>query len=103
MTRLTRSLRMSPAIFSVPGRRVLYMARLAARLNAVAAASARTGKVLNEPAMLMPAPDTRILARRTEIVAALRRILPADAVIDAEAARRAYESDGLTAYRQSPM
>src|SRR6202034_2580996 len=35
--------------------------------------------------------------------AELRRILPRDCVIDAEDERRAYESDGLTAYRQPPL
>ncbi|HEY8267756.1 MAG TPA: FAD-linked oxidase C-terminal domain-containing protein [Xanthobacteraceae bacterium] len=51
----------------------------------------------------MPAPDQDVLARRTEIVAALRKILPGEAVIDSEAGMRPYESDGLTAYRQLPM
>ena len=32
--------------------------------------------------MEMPAADTRVMARRSEIVAALRAVLPADAVID---------------------
>jgi glycolate oxidase len=51
----------------------------------------------------MPAPDQDVLARRAEIVAALRKILPGEAVIDSEAGMRPYESDGLTAYRQLPM
>jgi glycolate oxidase len=51
----------------------------------------------------MPLPDAAILARRSEIVAALRSILPADHVIDSVPALRAYESDGLAAYRQPPM
>jgi glycolate oxidase len=51
----------------------------------------------------MPAPDQDVLARRAEIVAALRKIIPAEAVIDSEAGMRPYESDGLTAYRQLPM
>jgi glycolate oxidase len=53
--------------------------------------------------MKMPAPDDAVLRRRVEIVEALRRIIPGEAVIASEAERRAYESDGLTAYRQSPM
>jgi glycolate dehydrogenase FAD-linked subunit len=53
--------------------------------------------------MKMPSADAGVIARRAEIAAALRRIVPAEAVIDAEAARRAYESDGLTAYRQPPL
>ncbi len=53
--------------------------------------------------MRMPAPDAAVLQRRAEIVAALRRIVPGEGVIVAEPERRAYESDGLTAYRQPPM
>jgi glycolate oxidase len=53
--------------------------------------------------MEMPAPDQAVLGRREEIVRALRAIVPGEAVIAAEAERRAYESDGLTAYRQMPM
>ena len=51
----------------------------------------------------MPPPDQAVLARRAEIVAALRRIVPGEGVIDAEHERRAFECDGLTAYRQLPM
>jgi glycolate oxidase len=50
----------------------------------------------------MPAADSATLARRQEIVAALKRIVP-DGVIDDAASMAAYESDGLTAYRQLPM
>ena len=50
----------------------------------------------------MPAVDQAVLARRAEIAAALRTIAP-DGVIDDTDALRAYESDGLTAYRQPPM
>jgi glycolate oxidase len=50
----------------------------------------------------MPAPDQGVLARRSEIAAVLRRIVP-DGVIDDADSLRAYESDGLTAYRQPPM
>jgi len=53
--------------------------------------------------MKMPAPDAAILQRRAAIVGALRRIVPGEGVIASEAERRAYESDGLTAYRQLPM
>ena len=53
--------------------------------------------------MLMPAADESVLARRAEIVAALREIVPGEGVIDAEEERRAYECDGLSAYRQLPM
>ncbi len=51
----------------------------------------------------MPMPDESVLARRGEIVSGLRGILPGEQVIDDELERRAYESDGLTAYRTLPM
>ncbi len=51
----------------------------------------------------MPAPDRAVLARRGEIVAALRGIVPGEGVIDAKHERRAFECDALTAYRQMPM
>ena len=53
--------------------------------------------------LTMPVPDGAVLGRRAEIVAALRRIVPGEGVIDAEEERRVYESDGLTAYRTLPM
>ncbi len=52
----------------------------------------------------MPPLDEAVLARRGQIAAALRAIVPGDGgVIDDAAALRVYESDGLTAYRQPPM
>ena len=51
----------------------------------------------------MPSSDTRVLARRGEIVAALRKIVPGEGVIDSELERRAYDCDALTAYRQLPL
>jgi len=53
--------------------------------------------------MKMPTPDAAVLLRRAEIIEALRCIVPREGVIVSEAERRAYESDGLTAYRQLPM
>src|SRR5215203_554640 len=53
--------------------------------------------------MEMPAPDATTIARRDEIAGALRQIVPGEAVIVSEPQRRAYESDGLTAYRQPPL
>src|SRR5438067_4494 len=53
--------------------------------------------------MEMPAPDQAVIARRDAIAAALRRIVPGEGVILYEPERRAYESDGLTAYHQSPL
>ena len=51
----------------------------------------------------MPQLDDAVLERRADIVAALRRIVPGEGVIDAEEAMRPFESDGLTAYRALPM
>ncbi len=54
-------------------------------------------------ALAMPKAEDEILARRDEIVSRLLRILPRESVIDDEAARRAYECDALTMYRQLPL
>jgi glycolate oxidase len=51
----------------------------------------------------MPEPDAAVLERRTEIVAAMRAIVPGEGVIDDSDALRVYESDALTAYRQLPL
>ena len=53
--------------------------------------------------MRMPEPDAGVIARRAEIAAALREIVPGEGVISEEDARRPYESDGLTAYRTLPL
>ncbi|MGA2941192.1 MAG: FAD-linked oxidase C-terminal domain-containing protein [Xanthobacteraceae bacterium] len=53
--------------------------------------------------VLMPLFDDAVLKRRSEIVTALKRIVPGEGVIASEEAMRPYESDGLTAYRQLPM
>src|SRR5580700_10396199 len=53
--------------------------------------------------VLMPLFDDAVLKRRSEIVAALRRIVPGEGVIASEEAMRPYQSDGLTAYRQLPL
>ncbi len=51
----------------------------------------------------MPEPDAGVLARRAEIVSALREIVPGEGVIEHEEELRPYETDGLTAYRQLPL
>ena len=51
----------------------------------------------------MPETDKDVIARREEIAAALREIVPGEGVITEEAERRPYETDGLTAYKQLPM
>ena len=53
--------------------------------------------------MKMPEPDQGVIARRDEIVAALRAIVPGEGVIDNAAELRPYETDALTAYRQTPL
>ncbi len=53
--------------------------------------------------LTMPIPDADAIARRSDIAAALRRIVPGEGVIEAPIEMRAYESDGLSAYRQMPL
>ena len=53
--------------------------------------------------MHMPEPDQTALAKRDAIVARLRRIVPGEGVIADADELRAYECDGLSAYRAVPM
>jgi glycolate oxidase len=53
--------------------------------------------------LCMPEPDAATMARRAEIVAAMRAIVPGEGVIDDLDSLRPYESDALTAYRQIPL
>ena len=54
--------------------------------------------------MLMPKPNADVLAKRDALVAGLRRIIPdPEGVIDDKDDLRAFECDGLSAYRQLPM
>ena len=53
--------------------------------------------------MLMPEPDQEVIARKRDLVARLRAIVPGEGVIVDEDELRAYETDGLTAYRQLPL
>ncbi len=53
--------------------------------------------------MDMPIPSARVLGAKKQIVAQLRAVLPADAVIDDPAETRAYECDALSAYRCLPL
>ena len=50
-----------------------------------------------------PVPDPGILARREAIIAGLRPLVAAEALVTTEDERRAFETDGLTAYRQMPL
>ncbi|MGE3831444.1 MAG: FAD-linked oxidase C-terminal domain-containing protein [Parvibaculaceae bacterium] len=51
----------------------------------------------------MPRPDDATIARRAEIAAALREIVPGEGVIETRREMQAYETDALTAYRQLPL
>src|SRR5690348_6554980 len=51
----------------------------------------------------MPDPDREVLAKRESIVQRLREIVPGEGVIVTEGEMRAYECDGLSAYRQVPI
>ena len=51
----------------------------------------------------MPKPSKAVLDRRDEIVLALQTIVPGEGVVDASDEMRAFETDGLTAYRQLPL
>ena len=51
----------------------------------------------------MPKPDQAILARREEIVSALKAIVPGEGVVDNETEMRPFETDGFLAYRFMPL
>jgi glycolate oxidase len=53
--------------------------------------------------MQQPEPKPGILARKAEIIAGLRAILPDRAVISDSISLKPYETDGLSAYRQMPL
>tara|TARA_R110000772_G_scaffold268571_1_gene396537 strand:- start:288354 stop:289841 length:1488 start_codon:yes stop_codon:yes gene_type:complete len=53
--------------------------------------------------MQMPEPDQGVIDRRAEIIAAMRAIVPGEGVIADDAMLRAFECDGLMAYRQLPL
>lgn len=53
--------------------------------------------------MQMPEPDASVIARREAILTSLRKIVTAASVVDSEEGRRAYDADGLSAYRQLPL
>ena len=53
--------------------------------------------------MDMPIPNAATIARKSELVARLLRVLPEDAVISDPAETRAYECDGLSAYHCAPL
>lgn len=53
--------------------------------------------------MDMPTPNAAVISRKAQLVARLSEILPKDAVISDVSETRAYECDGLTAYRCPPL
>ncbi|MYZ50230.1 FAD-linked oxidase C-terminal domain-containing protein [Propylenella binzhouense] len=53
--------------------------------------------------LAMPKADEGVLARRGEIAEALRAIVGTEWVVDHPDGLRPFESDGLTAYRQTPL
>jgi glycolate oxidase len=53
--------------------------------------------------MKMPLPDASVIERRADIILALRKIVSGEGVIEDENELRAYDCDGLMAYRQLPM
>ena len=54
-------------------------------------------------ALAFPAPKAATIERRAEIIAALGALVRADALIVSEDERRAFETDGFTAYRRMPL
>jgi glycolate oxidase len=58
---------------------------------------------LEESIMKQPAPKPEILARREKILKALLSLLPERAVIGDAVSLKPYETDGLSAYRQTPL
>jgi len=55
------------------------------------------------PMICLAQPDAAILARKATILAGLRATVDAADVIDDDVLLHAYETDGLTAYRQRPL
>jgi glycolate oxidase len=53
--------------------------------------------------LTMPIPDADVIGRRAAIAEALRQIVPGEGVVEAPVEMRAFETDGLTAYRQLPL
>src|SRR5205809_2535906 len=53
--------------------------------------------------MRMPAPDPALLARKAQIVRALQALVPGEGVIGEPAGLIPFQSDGLSAYRQTPL
>jgi glycolate oxidase len=54
-------------------------------------------------AIAFPLPDEAIVARRDAIIRGLAGLLPPECLVVSEDERRAFETDGLTAYRRMPL
>ena len=53
--------------------------------------------------MGVPSPDSEILSRRDDIIAGLKSMLPDECILDSLTSMRAYDADGLSSYRQTPL
>ncbi len=53
--------------------------------------------------MGVPSPDRDILSRRDDIIAGLKSVLPNESVLDSPTSMLAYDADGLSSYRQTPL
>ena len=53
--------------------------------------------------MGVPSPDSEILSRRDDIIAGLKSVLPDECVLESLTSMRAYDADGLSSYRQTPL
>ena len=53
--------------------------------------------------MQMPEPDQSVIDRRDTICRDLRNLIADHRVVDSVEGRRAYDADGLSAYRQLPL
>lgn len=53
--------------------------------------------------MEMPKPNSKIIARKDELISRLRQVLPDDAIISDVNETRVYECDALTAYKCPPL
>ena len=53
--------------------------------------------------MGVPSPDSEILSRRDDIIAGLKSMLPDECILDSLTSMSAYDADGLSSYRQTPL
>ena len=53
--------------------------------------------------LAMPKIDRKLISRKVEVVANLKRIIRAENVLDHEDQTRPFETDALSAYKQKPL